>query len=161
MENNVEPSDSPVKKFFTSLPGIITAIAGLITAVGGFILILNKTGCMSSKSAEENSKEQPISKSGGHNSNDQATNNGNDNVSTETKATLNVTYSPKQINVISKGVVLQISSVIIQAPGADKAILNLNLKCVNDSKYEYHFYSYNIRIKIAGDNYTALPASPS
>jgi hypothetical protein len=58
-------------------------------------------------------------------------------------------------------VTFRISSADIQSlPNNDK-VLNLKVKCINESKYEYHFYSYNIRIKIGEDNYASEPSSPS
>ena len=150
---NQDHSQSPGKNFFSTLPGIITASAGLITAIGGFLLVLNKTGCTNSKNSIQNKTEQ----------NDTVTaNNKNDN---SKEAALNksgnIFYSPTEIKHITRHLLYKIKEANIETLPGKEIVLSLKIKCVNDSKYEYNFYSNYIRVKIGEDKYSSDPYSAS
>lgn len=145
------------KSFFHTLPGIITAIAGLITAVGGFLLILNKTGCIGSKaekteqhvniddtgkSKDNEADEKPLKKSS-------PTSNGN------------VSYAPDSIKHTTRQLVYKISEVNAEILPNDEVVLNVKLKCINNSDYEYHFYANYLGAKVGDDNYGPDIYSPS
>ena len=141
------------KNFFSTLPGIITAVAGLITAVGGFILILNKTGCIGMKTENTDQYAAPVD---AVNEKDGA-NTGTDSSSSKKK----VVYTPVEIKHLTRYLVYKIEDANIQVlPGGEK-LLNLKLKCTNNSNYEYHFYANYIRAKIGEDSYPVDPYSPS
>ena len=49
----------------------------------------------------------------------------------------------------------------IEALPDKQSVFTIKIKCVNDSKYEYNFYSKYIRVKIGEDSYPPSPYSPS
>lgn len=146
------------KSFFHTLPGIITAIAGLITAVGGFILILNKTGCLSSKTekTEQNVVVDKAKDSNNNNSTSERRQETNTVVSDG-----NVSYSPSTIKHITRNLVYKIGEASAQTLPAGEIILNVKIKCTNNSDYEYHFYANYLGAKIGDDNYGPDIYSPS
>ena len=150
---NQDPSQSPGKNFFSTLPGIITALAGLITAIGGFLLVLNKSGCMNSKNISQNKTEQ----------NDTITvNNKNENSQdSDLNTTGNIFYSPTEIKHITRQLVYKIKGVNIETLPGKEIVVSLKVKCINDSKYEYNFYSNYLRIMIGEDKYSSDPYSAS
>lgn len=145
-------NQSTGKTFFHTLPGIITAIAGLITAVGGFILILNKTGCVSSK---QEKTEQHI------NGNDILKPDNEDKVVENTLNSGKISYSPTIIKHLTRYLVYNISDASAETLPNGEIVLNVKIKCTNNSDYEYHFYSTYIGARIRGDNYGPEPYSPS
>lgn len=150
---NQDPLQSSGKNFFSTLPGIITALAGLITAIGGFLLVLNKSGCMNSKNISQNKTEQ----------NDTVTAN-NENENSKDSAlnkTGNIFYSPTEIKNITRHLLYKIKEANIETLPGKEIVLSLKIKCVNDSKYEYNFYSNYIRVTIGEDKYSSDPYSSS
>ena len=151
--SNQEPSQSPGKNFFSTLPGVITALAGLITAIGGFLLVLNKTGCTNSKNIIQNKTEQ----------NDTITENNKNENSKDSALNKygNIFYSPTEIKHITRHLVYKIKEANIETLPGKEIVLTLKIKCVNDSKYEYNFYSNYIRVVIGEDKYSSDPYSAS
>ena len=137
------------KNFFTTLPGIVTAIAGLITAVGGFLLVLKQTGCFTS--GKENS-EQHIS------ANETVENKEAKDSSGKVSY---ITYVPITIKHTTRYLVYKIEKANVETLPDKEIILSLKIKCVNESDYEYHFYSKFIRVKIGEDSYASDPYSKS
>lgn len=149
-------TDSPQstgKNFFSTLPGIITGLAALITAVGGFILILSKTGCLNTNNLSKKDIEQ----------NDTLVNQNK-----ETKDTIvnnnwqsKVSYSPAEIKHATRYITYKIKEANSETLPDRGIVLHLKIKCVNDSKYEYNFYSSYIRVMMGEDKYASDPYSPS
>ena len=73
----------------------------------------------------------------------------------------NVSYSLTEINVILKGVVFKITSANTSTLPNKELEFNLKTKCVKNSKYEYHFYAYNMRVSIDENKYAIEPSSSS
>jgi len=143
------------KGFFTTLPGIITAIAGLITAIGGFILILNKTGCISSKA---DNTEQHASKDSSDRTQETAESKDVDNSSPGNKI---VAYSPAIVKHLTRYLQYKITEATAEALPDGSIVLSVKLKCINNSDYEYHFYASYIGAGVGDDNYGPEPFSPS
>lgn len=139
------------KSFFHTLPGIITAIAGLITAVGGFILILNKAGCISAKT---NDPEQHIVA-------EDTTANNEDDAVQDSLAEGDFYYTPDTVKHITRYLVYTIEEASTETLPNGVIVLNVKLKCVNNSDYEYPFYSTYLGVRINGDRYSPDPYSPS
>lgn len=140
---------SSAKSFFTTLPGIITAIAGLITAIGGFLLVLRQTGCFNSNELTTKQATHTVDTTAKNEVND-SSGKGSD-----------ITYTPEIIKLTTRYLLYKIEKASIETLPSKETVLALKIKCINESDYEYHFYSKYIRVKIDEDKYAPEPYSRS
>lgn len=144
-ESNTPSKSKSFLTFFTTLPGIITALTGLITAIGGLVFVLNKSGCAHSK---ESAKIDTTAKHAVA-------------IDTLFESTANISFSPQQIKHTTRNLTYKIVEANTETLPDQQVVLTLKIKCVNDSKYDYNFYSRYISVKIGEDSYPPSPYSQS
>lgn len=141
------------KNYFATLPGLITAVAGLITAVGGLIIILNKAGCMSSK---PNEAEQHIVEGDSTEVSDDE-----EAVQNSSSQDGSFYYTPDSIHHSTRYLIYIIEEATTETRPNGVIILNVKLKCINNSDYEYHFYAAYLGVRVNEETNGPEPISPS
>lgn len=67
-------------------------------------------------------------------------------IDTLVKSTANISFSPQQIKHTTRNLTYKIVEVNTETLPDKQVVLTLKIKCVNDSKYEYNFYSGYISV---------------
>jgi hypothetical protein len=122
--------------------------------VGGFILILNKTGCVSAKTetGEQHATKDPETTNDEKESKD---------ITDSTSGDKTVSFSPAIVKHLTRYIEYKIEEANATILPDDAVVLNVKLKCTNNSEYEYHFYSSFLGARVGEDNYGPDPYSPS